>query len=78
MPTGWKHLTIPLLTGEANATTPAAFLLPVCLQEARQRLLAPGGRLTEEEAARIRDILSGLAATGGGTTGNLSATSSSE
>lgn len=43
------------------------------LQEARQRLLSPGGKLTEEETARIREVLSAMPLTGGGTTGNLSA-----
>ncbi|EFN57929.1 hypothetical protein CHLNCDRAFT_142013 [Chlorella variabilis] len=47
------------------------------VQAARERLLAPGGRLTEEEAARIQQILLALPLNGGGTTGNLSATSSS-
>lgn len=45
-------------------------------QEARQRLLTPGGRLTDEERSRIRQLLSVLEPTGGGTTGNLSASSS--
>jgi hypothetical protein len=47
------------------------------VQEARQRLLTPGGRLTDEERSRIRQLLSELQATGGGTTGNLSSTDSS-
>ncbi|KAI7843358.1 hypothetical protein COHA_003054 [Chlorella ohadii] len=43
------------------------------VQAARQRLLTPGGRLTDEERSRIRQLLSKLEPTGGGTTGNLSA-----
>lgn len=46
-------------------------------QAARKRLLTPGGRMTDEERQRIRQMLSSLAPTGGGTTGNLSSTGSS-
>ena len=57
---------------------------PVCLstrppacppgpaQEARQRLLTPGGRLTPEEVERIQAALLAMEPTGGGSTGNLS------
>ena len=43
------------------------------LQAARQRLLTPGGRLTEDEAQRIQQILTAMPAIGGGSTGNLAA-----
>jgi hypothetical protein len=42
------------------------------LQAARERLLAPGGRMTEEEAARIQAAVMAMPLEGGGTTGNLS------
>lgn len=42
------------------------------MQAARQRLLTPGGRLTEEERQRIQQALSAMPLNGGGTTGNLS------
>jgi len=41
------------------------------LQAARQRLVTPGGRLTEEEAKRIQEVLLAMPLNGGGTTGNL-------
>ncbi|KAI3428039.1 hypothetical protein D9Q98_006425 [Chlorella vulgaris] len=42
------------------------------VQAARERLLAPGGRMTEEEAARIQAAAMAMPLKGGGTTGNLS------
>jgi hypothetical protein len=48
------------------------------LQAARERILTPGGRLTEDEVARIREAVLALPLNGGGTTGNLSAASTSE
>ena len=41
------------------------------VQAARKRLLAPGGRLTPQEAERIRERLMAMPCTGGGSTGNL-------
>lgn len=55
---------------------PAA-LLAVVTQAGRERLLAPDGRLSEEEAERIRGILLALPATGGGTTGVIPITAAS-
>lgn len=65
-----SSLSVRLNAGCASLARPV-------LQEARQRLLTPGGRLTDEERSRIRQLLSVLEPTGGGTTGNLSASSSS-
>lgn len=42
-------------------------------QAARQRLLAPDGRMTDEERQRIQQIVSTMTLNGGGTTGNLAA-----
>lgn len=41
------------------------------VQAARQRLLNPDGRLTDEERQRIQQLVLGIQATGGGTTGVL-------
>lgn len=43
------------------------------VQAARQRLLAPDGRMTDEERQRIQEIVMGMTPNGGGTTGNLAA-----
>ncbi|PSC72542.1 phosphoglucan phosphatase amyloplastic [Micractinium conductrix] len=48
------------------------------VQAARERLLAPGGRLTDEERQRIQEKLMALPLNGGGTTGNLSAVAAAE
>lgn len=40
-------------------------------QAARQRLLAPGGKLTDEERQRIQEAVLAMPLNGGGTTGNL-------
>lgn len=48
------------------------------LQAARERILTPDGRLTEEEVARIREVVMALPLNGGGTTGNLAPAAAQE
>lgn len=77
----WWWWWLPLLPAAVcQRTPPCSAFAPTttCPQAARERLLAPGGRLTDEERQRIQEKLMALPLNGGGTTGNLSAVAAAE